>query len=82
MNWTMSDKYRDFFLSSSSERLSILQGGRRSGKTTNTFLWMWALSQLTLGVKYAILCYQYPQLAKTMSDFELVRGVHMSSPRS
>lgn len=68
--WTIGEKYRDFFLSCKDERLMILQGSRRSGKTTNTFLYMWVLGRLTKGQKFTTLTYQYPQLAKTMADFE------------
>lgn len=75
--WTISDKYRDFFKEARNERYQILMGGRRSGKTTNTFLYMWALSQLTRGMKYAVLTYQYPQLSKTMSDFEKATGARL-----
>lgn len=72
--WTISPTYYDFFKQTRDERLMILMGGRRSGKTTNTFLYLHALSLLTKGVKYTTLCYQYPQLAKTMADYEKTTG--------
>lgn len=75
--WTIGDKYFDFFRDCSNERLMILQGSRRSGKTTNTFLYMYALSLLTRGQKYTTLTYQYPQLAKTMADFEKCTGIRL-----
>lgn len=75
--WTISDKYRDFFRECGNERLMILQGSRRSGKTTNTFLYMYALSLLTNNQKYTTLTYQYPQLAKTMGDFEKTTGIRV-----
>lgn len=73
--WQIGDKYRDFFLSCKDERMMILQGSRRSGKTTNTFLYMWVLGRLARGQKFTTLTYQYPQLAKTMADFEQCCGV-------
>lgn len=75
--WKIGEKYLDFFRNSKNERYQILMGGRRSGKTTNTFLYMWCLSQLTTGVKYCVLTYQFPQLSKTMSDFEKTTGVRL-----
>jgi phage terminase large subunit len=68
--WHIGKRYLDFFKECKDERYMILMGGRRSGKTTNTFLYMYALSRLTTNMKYTTLCYQYPQLAKTMADFE------------
>lgn len=73
--WTMGEKYRDFFIDNKDERLLILQGSRRSGKTTNTFLWAYCLSLFTRGQRFTTLTYQYPQLAKTISDFEKTMGV-------
>lgn len=73
--WTMSKKYADFFLSTSGERFSILQGSRRSGKTTNTFLFIYALSRFTRNQKYSILTYQSKQLNNTIQDFERATGI-------
>lgn len=72
--WTISKTYADFFKRCKDERTMILMGGRRSGKTVSTILYLYSLSLLTSGVKYAVLCYQYPQLAKTMADFEKATG--------
>lgn len=72
--WQMSDKYVDFFREARDERVLIMQGSRRSGKTTNTFLFLYGLSKITDGLKYTTLTYQYPQLAKTMADFEKCTG--------
>lgn len=74
MMWTMSKKYADFFLRTKDERFSILQGSRRSGKTTNTFLFMYVLSRITRNQKYSILTYQSPQLNNTIQDFENATG--------
>lgn len=73
--WKIGEKYRQFFLNARDERVMILQGSRRSGKTTNTFLYMLALSCIAKNQRFTTLTYQYPQLTKTMTDFERVAGV-------
>jgi phage terminase large subunit len=73
--WQIGEKYKDFFMMAKDERVLIMQGSRRSGKTTNTFLYMLALSYITKNQRYTTLTYQYPQLTKTMTDFERASGV-------
>jgi len=75
--WTIGEKYMDFFRRCKDERTMILMGGRRSAKTVSTVLYLYALSLLTTNTKYTTLCYQFPQLSKTMSDFEKATGLRL-----
>lgn len=74
----ISKAYADFFRRSGNERHVFLQGGRRSGKTFATFQYLEAYAGLITGCKIMVVCATYPQLQKTMEDFERALGVTVS----
>jgi len=75
-------KFRSFFASTIGERHVFLQGGRRSGKTFSTLLYLRFLGH-QLGsdaeqIKIMVVCFQHPQLQKTIEDFESAIGVKVT----
>lgn len=64
--------YLKFFLSSENERYVHLQGGRRSGKTINTFLWLRMLGYARQTPITIMVCDSTaPALKNTIGDFTL-----------
>lgn len=79
-DWNTAPKvYRRFFNATEDERNVFLQGGRRSAKTYSTFLWLRFIGYLNgtteTPVTIMVVCFQHPQLQKTIKDFEQVTGV-------
>lgn len=71
-----SQKYRDFFARTAAERVVMLQGGRRSGKTQATFRHLLHLGRVMGGThRVTVLCSQYTMLVSTMRDFTKVTGI-------
>jgi phage terminase large subunit len=76
-----SSKYRRFFAANLNERHVFLQGGRRSGKTFATFLFLAILTSFIVtsgeaaSLTVMVVCNQYSQLQATMIDFEKAIGV-------
>ena len=74
----ISRTFADFFRRTGSERHIFLQGGRRSGKTYATFQYLRAYAGLVGNCKVLVVCATYPQLQKTMEDFQGATGVQVS----
>lgn len=74
----ISKTFADFFKRTGDERHVFLQGGRRSGKTFATFQYLRAYAGLIGGCKVLVVCASYPQLQKTMEDFQGATGVMVS----
>lgn len=74
----ISRTYSDFFRRTGNERHVFLQGGRRSGKTFATFQFLEQYVGLQGGRKILVVCHTYPQLQKTMEDFERSIGATVS----
>lgn len=67
--------YQQFFYDNRESRHVLLQGGRRSGKTQATIRHLLRLTEATEGVqKIMVVCYQYPQLQKTIEDWQSITG--------
>lgn len=73
-------RYNDFFVTccKNKQRHVFLQGGRRSGKTFSTFKWLNLMCSTLSGQKIMVVCYQFPQLQKTMEDFTNAIGETIS----
>lgn len=70
------DDYLKFFLSVANERYVHLQGGRRSGKTINTFLWLRLLGYARQSQVTIMVCDSTaPALKNTIGDFTLATGL-------
>lgn len=64
--------YLEFFLNTANERYVHLQGGRRSGKTINTFLWLRMLGYARQQPVTIMVCDStFPALKNTIGDFTL-----------
>lgn len=77
----VSQKYQSFLTSTIGERHVFLQGGRRSAKTFSTFIWLqYRAALLNDGepLNIMVVCYQFPQLQKTMDDFTSATGVQIN----
>lgn len=74
----ISKTFADFFKRTGAERHVFLQGGRRSGKTYATFQYLRAYAGLIGGCKVLVVCASYPQLQKTMEDYQGATGVMVS----
>lgn len=73
---TIAKSYLDFFVSTFNERYLFLQGGRRSGKTINTFLWLRMLGYMRRGtIHIMVVGNTFPALQKTIADFTLATGL-------
>ena len=72
----ISLNYLDFFSSVMDERYIFCQGGRRSGKTINTILWLQMLGKVR-GQEITIMVVNdsFPALQKTFQDFTLATGL-------
>ena len=72
----LTRRYRDFFVGTfDQERHVILYGGRRSGKTFATFLWLDMVGELGGGADILVVCAEYAPLQRTMEDFAGALGV-------
>ena len=68
--------YLNFFVRCAAERYVHLQGGRRSGKTINTFLWLRMLGYARQCPLTIMVCDSTaPALKNTISDFTLATGL-------
>lgn len=76
MEMRIAFNYLDFFTSSMDERYVFCQGGRRSGKTINTILWLQMLGKAR-GCNLSIMVANdtFPSLQKTFQDFTLATGL-------
>ena len=77
---SISSKYQQFFNDTRNERHVFLQGGRRSGKTFSTFLYLqYKAAFLNDGntLNIMVVCFQFPQLQKTIADFTAAVGVEV-----
>ena len=75
----ISDAYIDFFSKNIDSRHVFLMGGRRSGKTFATFVFLMFLGSLWAATNanvctIVVMCADYPQLSHTKEDFQRVTG--------
>lgn len=68
-------KYFKFFLRNLDERYVVLQGGRRSGKTYSTLLFLQTLASGCKRVKILVACASNSQLQATIEDFQDCLGL-------
>lgn len=74
----ISETYERFFISQMKKRHVFLQGGRRSGKTFATFVWLmflgslWSKTHAGDVCTIVVMCADYPQLTHTIEDFSMV----------
>lgn len=71
-----SETYQRFFYDNRDSRHVLLQGGRRSGKTQATIRHLLRLCAAIGGdLKVLVVCFQHPQLLKTIEDFTMITGI-------
>lgn len=78
-----SETYQAFFFSNRNSRHVLLQGGRRSGKTQATIRHLLRLCAAVGGDnKIMVVCYQHPQLLKTIEDFKQITGLDVHADQA
>lgn len=75
--------YQQFFYDNRDSRHVLLQGGRRSGKTQATIRHLLRLCAASGGEnKIMVVCYQHPQLLKTIEDFVQITGIEPKADKA
>jgi len=71
---TIAKVYDEFFRSTKNERIVLLKGGRRSGKTYALFFRFLVIAEQGSGGLFLITAPTYPILGKLVSDFRAITG--------
>lgn len=75
--------YQQFFYDNRESRHVLLQGGRRSGKTQATIRHLLRLCAASGGEnKIMVVCFQHPQLLKTIEDFVQITGIEPKADKA